>query len=247
MCLILFAWKLLPNTPLVVAANRDEFYDRPTAKASWWSDLPCIFGGKDLKAGGTWLGFSQPDQDHPANRFAALTNVRAPSESKKDAPSRGCLVKDFLSQDMSAQDYVAQIRGDAEHYNGFNLLLCDGEELIWFSNRKQDDPRNGVPLPSGIYGISNAALDTRWHKVVRTKAEFASLICQRAPEEAFFEMLSCDLPAPDRLLPDTGVSFDMERLLSSVFISSPNYGTRSSYLVKIHTDRPAELHEKLIK
>lgn len=247
MCLILFAWKLLPNTPLVVAANRDEYYDRPTACASWWKCTPQIFAGRDLKSGGTWLGFMQADHTQPAKRFAALTNVRAPAETKCDLPSRGGLVKDFLTSDLSATDYIDGIRARADHYNGFNLLVCDGEDLIWFSNRKQDDPRNGVPLEAGIYGISNAALDTRWHKVVRTKAEFGSLICQRAPEDAFFEMLSNDLKAPDCLLPDTGVSFDTERMLSSVFIQSEDYGTRSSYLVKIHNDRPAELHEKVVR
>lgn len=247
MCLILFAWKLLPDTPLVVAANRDEFYDRPTACANWWSCTPKVFAGRDLKSGGTWLGFTQDQPDQPAKRFAAITNVRAPEEMRADAPSRGTLVKDFLASDVSAADYIAQIRGKADQYNGFNLLLCDGDEMIWFSNRKQDDPRNGAPLSAGIYGISNAALDTRWHKVTRSKAEFGSLICQRAPEEAYFEMLSNDLQAPDCLLPDTGVSFDMERMLSSVFVSSPDYGTRSSYLVKIHSNRPAELHEKVVR
>lgn len=247
MCLIVFAWKLLPATPLLVAANRDEYYDRPAAPAGWWQDHPQIYAGRDLQSGGTWLGIQSPQADAPARKFAAITNVRAPSEKRDDAPSRGGLVSDYLHNDMSAQDYVAQLRGKVDHYNGFNLLVGDAQDLIWFSNRHTDDPRNGLPLVPGIYGISNAALDTCWHKVIKTKAEFCSLLCQLAPEDAFFEMLANTNPAPDCRLPDTGVSFEMERLLSAPCIVSPDYGTRVSTLVKMHQDYPAEFHEKILR
>ncbi|MCU6433389.1 NRDE family protein [Undibacterium sp. Jales W-56] len=248
MCLIVFAWKLLPHTPLVVASNRDEFYDRPAAPAIWWENSPHVFGGRDLQSGGTWMGVaSQDDQNAAAKKFAAITNVRAPSEKKTDAPSRGKLVADYLTGSLSAQEYIASIKDKVDDYNGFNLLVGDDHDLIWFSNRKQDDPRNGQALPPGIYGISNAALDTPWPKVVKTKAEFASLLCQRAPEEAYFEMLSNTTPAPDCRLPDTGVSFEMERLLSAACIESPDYGTRVSSLVRIHSHHPAEFHEKVLR
>ena len=247
MCLIVFAWKLLPCSPLVVAANRDEFYDRPASPATWWPDAPQVYAGRDLQSGGTWLGIQSNQDGSPAKKFAAITNVRAPSEKREDAPSRGELVANFLRSDISAQDYVNALKGQVDDYNGFNLIVGDENTLIWHSNRHQDHPKNGVPLPPGIYGISNAALDTCWHKVVRTKAEFASLICQLAPEDAFFEMLGNTTQAPDCRLPDTGVSFEMERLLSSPCIVSESYGTRVSTLLKIHAHQPAEFHEKILR
>lgn len=248
MCLIVFAWKLLPDTPLIVASNRDEFYDRPAAPAIWWENAPQVFGGRDLQSGGTWMGIHTPDANDPqAFKFSAITNIRAPSETRTDAPSRGNLVANFLTNRLSPQEYISSIRADAKLYNGYNLLVGDQEELIWFSNRHDDDERNGKPLSPGIYGISNAALDTPWPKVVKTKAEFASLICQRAPEEAYFEMLSNTTKAPDCRLPDTGISFDLERLLSSPCIESPSYGTRVSSLVKIHANQPMEFREKVLR
>lgn len=248
MCLIVFAWKLLPDTPLIVASNRDEFYDRPAAPAIWWENAPQVFGGRDLQSGGTWMGIHTPEANDPqAFKFSAITNIRAPSETRTDAPSRGNLVANFLTNRLSPQEYISSIRADAKLYNGYNLLVGDQEELIWFSNRHDDDERNGKPLSPGIYGISNAALDTPWPKVVKTKAEFASLICQRAPEEAYFEMLSNTTKAPDCRLPDTGISFDLERLLSSPCIESPSYGTRVSSLVKIHANQPMEFREKVLR
>lgn len=248
MCLIVFAWKLLPDTPLIVASNRDEFYDRPAAPAIWWENAPQVFGGRDLQSGGTWMGIHTPDANDPqAFKFSAITNIRAPSETRTDAPSRGNLVANFLTNRLSPQEYISSIRADVKLYNGYNLLVGDQEELIWFSNRHDDDERNGKPLSPGIYGISNAALDTPWPKVVKTKAEFASLICQRAPEEAYFEMLSNTTKAPDCRLPDTGISFDLERLLSSPCIESPSYGTRVSSLVKIHANQPMEFREKVLR
>jgi len=248
MCLIVFAWKLLPCVPLMVAANRDEYYERPSAAAAWWEDHPQIYAGRDLQSGGTWLGIRSPQREAgPATKFAAVTNVREPAGQRADARSRGELVADFLSSDMSAQDYIASLRPHMNDYNGFNLLLNDGEEMRWFSNRNTDHARNGQALPPGIYGVSNAALDTCWHKVVKTKAEFGSLICQLAPEDAFFEMLGNTTEAPDCRLPDTGVSFEVERMLSAPCIVSPDYGTRVSTLLKMYPDHPAEFHEKLLR
>jgi uncharacterized protein with NRDE domain len=248
MCLIVFAWKLIPGTPLIVAGNRDEFYDRPSAPALRWECAPQVFAGRDLKAGGTWMGVADEKQGtNYVCKFAAITNIRAPSEQRANAPSRGALVADYLTGNLSAADYVQAIRDKVADYNGFNLILCDRNELIWFSNRNQDDARNGQPLAPGIYGVSNASLDTPWTKVVKTKAEFASLICQRAPEDAYFEMLANTTPAPDCRLPDTGVSFEMERLLSAPCITSPTYGTRASSLVKIHDKGDMEFKEIILK
>jgi uncharacterized protein with NRDE domain len=248
MCLIVFAWKIIPCTPLIVASNRDEFYDRPATAADWWKDSPHVFGGKDLQSGGTWMGMTTSDNAVPQTvKFSAITNIRAPSQFRKDAPSRGALVANYLTNQLSAKNYIDSIKDQADRYNGFNLLIGDQNDLIWFSNNTPDDERNGQPLAPGIYGISNASLDTPWPKVVKTKAEFASLICQRAPQDAYFEMLSNTTQAPDCRLPDTGVSFEMERLLSAACIESPTYGTRVSSLVKIHVDYPPEFQEKLLR
>lgn len=244
MCLIVFAWKVVPGMPLLVAANRDEFYARPSAPATWWKDHPHVYAGRDLQANGTWLGITR------AGRFAALTNIRAPSEKRSDAPSRGKLVADFLTGQAAPQEYVAAIAAGAHRYNGFNLLAGDGRSLIWYSNKGDADLRNGRILEPGIYGLSNHLLDTPWPKVVRTKAQFARLLCQGAPEEAYFEMLTDAVRASDCRLPKTGVSLEMERLLSSVWIESPDYGTRSSTVVRMlerEGENTALLRERIVK
>ncbi|KAB8038169.1 NRDE family protein [Janthinobacterium aquaticum] len=245
MCLIVFAWKVNPHVPLIAAANRDEFYERATAPAANWPEHPHVYAGRDLQAGGSWMGITQA-QGGPS-RFAAITNIRCPREHRADAPSRGALVADFLAGSMSAEEYIAQIRPGADAYNGFNLVLGDRDTLIWFSNRGDDDARNGQPLAPGIYGLSNALLDAPWPKVLKTKAQFASLMCLGAPDDAYFEMLADTTRAPDFRLPDTGVPLDLERVLSAVCIETPGYGTRTSTVVKLHADGPGELHELLIQ
>lgn len=227
MCLIIFAWKVIPGMPLILAANRDEFYARPATDANWWADYPQIFAGRDLHGGGTWLGVTRD------GRFAALTNVRAPSERRTDAPTRGALVSDYLAGDMAPADYLRGIEGKVQDFNGFNLLLGDRDTMLWYSNRGLDDPRNGKPLDYGVYGLSNALLDTPWPKVTRAKAQFASLLCQGAPEETFFEMLTDATRANDCRLPDTGVGQEKERMLSPIFIRSPDYGTRCSTVLRV--------------
>ena len=244
MCLIVFAWQVVPGAPLVACANRDEFYDRPTSAAARWPDHPAIYAGRDLKGGGSWMGVTTPEA---GSRFAALTNIRGPHERRLDAPSRGALVSDFLAGSMSAPDYIAGIIDAGDLYNGFNLVLGDRHALYWYSNRAGGDPRNGQPLAPGIYGVSNGLLDAPWPKVVRTKAEFASLLCQGAPEDAYFEMLADTTRAPDMRLPDTGIEIGLERTLSAVCIESPGYGTRTSTVVKVFDDAPAQLHEKLLQ
>lgn len=241
MCLIVFAWQLIPGMPLVAAANRDEFYDRPAAPAGWWNDHPQIYAGRDLKGGGTWMGITRE------GRFAAITNVRAPDEMRDDAPSRGALVADYLAGQAAPQEYIERIAAGAAHYNGFNLLLGDRDTLLWYSNRAQDDARNGKPLAPGVYGLSNGTLDTPWPKVVRTKAQFASLLCQCAPEEAYFEMLTDTTPVSDCRLPRTGISRDWERVLSTVRIDSPGYGTRASTMVRLYADGSSALEERPVR
>lgn len=228
MCLIVFAWHVIPDMPLIAAGNRDEFYDRPAKPADWWEDYPQIYAGRDLQGGGTWIGVTRE------GRFAALTNIRAPSEMRDDAPSRGALVTNFLAGTMSPDEYITELKTQQQEYNGFNLLIGDSKQLVWYSNRGDGDERNGKALGPGIYGLSNSLLDCAWPKVVRTKAQFASLLCQGAPEDAYFEMLTDTTCASDCRLPKTGVSIERERLLSAVCIESPDYGTRVSTLVKLN-------------
>ncbi|MGF6181705.1 uncharacterized protein with NRDE domain [Massilia sp. UYP32] len=246
MCLIVFAWHVVPGVPVIAAANRDEFYDRPATPAGPWPQAPHVIAGRDLQGGGSWMGVSLTGPNGP--RFAALTNIRGPQERRLDAPSRGALVADYLRGELDASAYVAELAARPDLYNGYNLVLGDGETLYWYSNRGKDDPRNGQPLERGrIYGISNGLLDTPWPKVLRTKAQFASLLCQGAPEDAYFEMLADTTRAPDVRLPETGVPIEMERMLSPVCIESPGYGTRTSTVVKLYRDAAPELHERVVQ
>mgnify|MGYP001234678241 FL=1 len=231
MCLIVVGWRVHPDYPLVVAANRDEFYARPTAIAARWPDVPQIIGGIDLEAGGTWLGITE------SGRFAAVTNVREPNMAKA-ASSRGALTRDFLLADLPAGDYAAQIEGS--HYAGFNLLLSDGESLLYCSNR-DGEPR---ALPPGIYGLSNHLLDSPWPKLVQARQRFTAAL-QHLPEEAaFFELLADQTIVEDDKLPQTGVPLEWERLLSAVFVKSENYGTRASTLLWQGSDGTLKLHEQ---
>lgn len=241
MCLIVFAWQLVPGMPLVAAGNRDEFYDRPAAPARWWDDHPQVYAGRDLRGGGTWMGITRD------GRFAAITNIREPSEKRNDAPSRGALVSDYLTGKTSPEEYVEQISTQAHRFNGFNLLVGHRNMLVWYSNGGQEDPRNGKPLAPGVYGLSNGLLDAPWPKVVRTKAQFASLLCQGAPEEAYFDMLTDTTRASDCRLPKTGVSLEWERVLSAVCIESPEYGTRASTVAQLYACNSAVLHERTIR
>ena len=241
MCLIVFAWQVIPGMPLIAAANRDEFDDRPATHANWWEDFPQVYAGRDLRGGGTWMGITRN------GRFAALTNIRAPSERRTDVRSRGEVVANFLTGNMTPQDYGVQLDAQANDYNGFNLLFGTANELIWYSNRANGDVRNCQPIVPGIYGLSNASFDSPWPKVVRAKAEFASLLCQGASEDAFFEMLTDTRKASDCRLPNTGIAIELERELSAVCIDTPGYGTRVSTVVKLDTNQQACLHERTIR
>ena len=237
MCLIVFAWKLIPGCPLILAANRDEFYARPSQRADWWQDYPHVYAGRDLQAGGTWLGINRQ------GRFAGLTNIRDGKDKSGNAPTRGALVADYLQGELDAEAYLQKLSTDAKQYQGFNLILGDASNIYWFSNQGSVKLQS---LEPGIYGLSNGLLDTPWPKVVRAKAQFASLLCQTAPDDAYFEMLADTTRPPDHRLPQTGVSLEWERLLSSICIDSPDYGTRVSSLVRIHDHHEAALIERLI-
>lgn len=246
MCLIVFAWHVLPGVPIIAAANRDEFYDRPAAPAAPWPEHPHVIAGRDLRGGGSWMGVSTQGANGP--KFAALTNIRGPAERREHAPSRGELVAGYLTGSQSAAEYLDGIVARGDVYNGYNLVLGDRDTLYWYSNRGQDDPRNGKPLePGRIYGISNGLLDAPWPKVLRTKAQFASLLCQGAPEDAYFEMLADTTRAPDLRLPKTGMPIEVERMLSPVCIEMEGYGTRTSTVVKLYREGEPELHERVVQ
>ncbi len=236
MCLLLMALDRHSTYPLILLANRDEYYERPSALARFWEEAPSVLAGKDLRAGGTWLGITRN------GRIAAVTNYRDPSALKEGAPSRGRLVSDFLLGQKEPMEYLDSLDREAEKYNGFNLIIGDKGQLYWYSNRG-----HGVQsLGSGVYGLSNHLLDTPWPKVVRGKDALASnLSAQRAPSlEELFHILADRTLADDESLPHTGVELEWERILSPIFIKSPTYGTRSSTVVLIDADNRVTFVEK---
>jgi uncharacterized protein with NRDE domain len=225
MCLILLAIQRHPDYKLILAANRDEYYERPTEPPHFWENAPQLLAGRDKVAAGTWLGITRK------GRIAAVTNYRDPASVKPDAPSRGRLVSDFLLSDLDSISYLDPIRRRKDRYNGFNLILGHREGLTWYSNRSD----MAAPLPPGIYGLSNHLLDTPWPKVVRAKALFEETLSsgKDLDVESFFRLLKDQTVAPDGSLPRTGVPLEWERILSPIFITSPTYGTRSSTLILI--------------
>ncbi len=225
MCLILLANDVHPDYRLILVANRDEFYDRPTAPAGLWQESPCVLAGRDLHGWGSWLGVTR------TGRLAALSNYREPQAHRHNAPSRGKLVSDYLGGDTPPAAYLAMLQERAAGYNGFNLMVGDGAGLSYFSNR-QGAPRR---LSAGIYGLSNHLLDTPWPKVVRGREALAALLANEGAlePEACFALLADRSVAPDQLLPVTGVGLELERALSAIFIATPTYGTRASTLVFI--------------
>jgi uncharacterized protein with NRDE domain len=235
MCLALIAFNAHPRYRLVVAANRDEFHARPAAAAAWWDEG--ILAGRDLKEGGTWLGVDR------GGRVAFLTNVRDPSRHDPGAPSRGALVPRLMASSTPfAISLPALVRG-ASPYNGFNLIAGDGAGLYWGSNRAAAPPA----LEPGIYGVSNHLLDTPWPKVQRTKEAFRRWCAAGRDTDdlaPLFALLHDTEPAPDAMLPATGVTLARERMLSSPFIVSPDYGTRCSTILAIDTQGEARFVER---
>lgn len=226
MCLILLAWQAHPRYPLVVAANRDEFFARPTAAADSWDDQPDILAGRDLSAGGTWLGITRQ------GRFAALTNFREPGNNRPDAPTRGKLVRDFLAGAMPATEYLDELSRRASAFNGFNLLCGSLTDGLWHYSNRSD---SGKPhrLAAGIYGLSNHLLDTPWPKVARGKSDLAKALAALPKDQPLFRLLRDTDIHQDEQLPRTGVSLDWERILSAAFVVTPTYGTRSSTVVTV--------------
>jgi len=240
MCLITFAYKKHPKYELILAGNRDEFYERPTRPAQFWEEegKPNLLAGKDLKAGGTWLGI------HKDGRWGALTNYRDPTIVRKDPPSRGELVLNYLNSDHSAIEYLQDLSTSAQDYNGFNLLLWDSEHFYHFSNQS----KRMETIDPGIHGISNALLDTSWPKLNKANDRLEKLISSEdINKEDLFDLLMDQSKADDDNLPVTGIPRDLEKAISSIFIKTENYGTRCSTLLLIDRDGNVDFTERTYK
>ncbi|HVY82146.1 MAG TPA: NRDE family protein [Steroidobacteraceae bacterium] len=223
MCLLVLAWRLHPRYRLVVAANRDEYHERPTSPLGKWPEPNDILAGKDLRAGGTWLGL---DRRH---RFGAVTNFRELQRPRRSAPSRGTLVPAFLGQESAPEDFLGRLETDAPGYSGFNLLISDTDSL-WYASNRAD--RFARALPPGVYGLSNEYLDTPWPKLRRVRERFEKWLTASSadPVTDLFTLLADREPAADGP-PQTGLSPEWERTLSAPFVIHPVYGTRSTTVV----------------
>jgi uncharacterized protein with NRDE domain len=227
MCLITLSWQPANKTSLIVVANRDEFYARPAMSLHHWPDQP-ILAGKDLQAGGTWLGVGKASSQL---RLAALTNYRDISNYRIDAPSRGHITTSFLNGAMSAAAYLSDLVATASQYNPFNLVLFDGQYLMGFESRHAEV----FALPEGVSSVSNADFNTPWPKLSRLHQGVESVLAadETPTDEAFFQLLSHSSPPPDADLHKTGLPIDRERALSLAFIHTPDYGTRASSLIRV--------------
>lgn len=224
MCLICFSLNHHPRYKLIVAANRDEFYDRSTAPADYWSDHPEILGGRDLEARGTWMAMTR------SGRISLIANYRDPENIDPNAPSRGQLVSEYLIQKNHPEDFLKSVKLGAKKYNGFNLIAGDQNELWYLSNYQNTIQK----IENGFYALSNHLLETPWPKVIRIKEKLAPFFQKEEIDpEIVIDALYDGLRAPDNQLPDTGIGLERERELSSMFIKTPNYGTRCSTVVLV--------------
>jgi len=225
MCLIAFDWSPASDIPLTLLANRDEFHARPALPVHWWEGAQ-LLAGQDLQSGGSWLGVTL------SGRLAAVTNHRAPQRFDLQKMSRGDVVTQFLQGKASAMDFCLQLQHRAHLYNDFNLLVFDGSVLLGFESRRN---RIVVPTP-GVCALSNADFDTDWPKALTLKDRLRRTLFKYETslpsEDELLDLLSDEAQAPDGLLPNTGLPLARERLLSSAFIRSADYGTRASSLVR---------------
>ncbi len=236
MCLILFAWQAAEHYPLVVAANRDEFHQRPTAAAGFWPAAPDLLAGRDLEAGGTWLGVTRQ------GKFAAITNYREPQHPEgRMRHSRGHLVRDYLTGREAAADYAAHLAARGQDYRGFNLLLGEPGALLHVSNRSD----RAIEVSAGCHGLSNHLLDTDWPKVHWGRARLEALLEQdRIDPEALLELLANRNILPGDEPPGADPGLSPERITRQAFIVSPEYGTRSSTALLIDRDGEAVFVER---
>jgi uncharacterized protein with NRDE domain len=224
MCVIAFAWNVHPRWRLLLIGNRDEAHARPSAPLQRWADAPDLLAGRDLEAGGTWMGVREP------GRACVVTNVRDP-HAAKDRASRGWLVTDFLQGDDPAAQHVAALEKTATRYRPFNLLLFDTEAARFVSN---DPGVRARTIADGVHGLSNGDLDVPWPKVQRVTTALQEWLASEAEEFApLFEAFTDETPGPDAALPDTGVGIELERRLSPVFVRGEGYGTRATTIIAL--------------
>jgi len=236
MCLLFFAYDCHPRYHLILAANRDEYFKRPTKSAHFWESHPGVLAGRDLEMLGTWMGITR------SGRFAALTNFRDPTAQIMNAQSRGMLVSNFLCSHESPINYVQDVANNSARYNPFNLLVGDPLRLMYYCKQSSFVKE----LSPGIYGLSNHFLDTPWPKVQKSKQALANYIEKTSLLEThvLFKILADAEPAQDYELPDTGISYELEKMLSSIFIQGADYGTRSSTVLLIDRNNHVTFKEK---
>lgn len=236
MCIINFHIQDHPIYKFILAANRDEFFKRPTQAASFWQDEPDLLAGRDLEAMGTWLGVTK------TGKFAALTNYRDIQNEQAEKVSRGKLVTDFLTSSQDTKPFLEALHKNNEAYNGFNLLAGTIDELSHYSNYEGI----GRKLPAGTHAVSNHLLNTPWPKVIKAKDALRNVVKQHTeinPDD-LFDLLHDKTLADDAALPDTGVAYELEKQLSSVFIEMPDYGTRSSTVILVTHDNDLTFIER---
>jgi len=237
MCLILFSYKSHPEYPLILASNRDEFYERPSSPAAFWEEAPDMLAGRDLKECGTWLGMTK------SGKIATITNFREPHAVKDDAPSRGELLINYLRNQDEPTAYIRKISKNIHRYNGFNLIFGYFSDLYYFSNRVAGVQK----ISPGLHGLSNHLLDTPWPKVKLGREKLNNLISgnNNFSIEDVFDILADTSHPDDTLLPDTGVGIERERLLSPMFVRSSDYGTRSSTVILVDKNYHVTFVEKI--
>ncbi|WP_417226977.1 NRDE family protein [Amphritea sp.] len=233
MCLILFAYNYHPDYKLILTANRDEFYSRPTRAMQYWPEQPELLAGQDLEQGGTWLGLTRH------GRFSALTNHRNGLSQPQGQSSRGNLPLQFLLSDLSCNAFIEAT--DPHRFDGFNQLIDDGQQLCYLSNRAT----SLQPVPRGIHGISNAVFDTPWPKLVTAKQALKNSIdSDKFDADTLIKLMQNPATYPDELLPETGIALPLERRLSASFIRSENYGTRATTAILIRHNGVTEVVEQ---
>lgn len=236
MCIISLHLKHHPVYKLILIANRDEAYARPAEPLHWWEDAPHILGGRDVTAGGTWLGITRHGY------LAALTNYRNPNEQKNKSYSRGNITRSFLENEPAVTDYLTRLQAEHQHYNGFNLIVGTVDDLFYYSQQKN----SSASIPVGTHSLSNASLNTPWPKVIKARMELQQYVQQTRflDKEVLFQQLQDEEKASLENLPQTGVGLDFEEQLSSIFIRTAQYGTRSSTVLLVTHDNQVEMTER---